>query len=133
MDSIRTKNLIIHTLTRKLPLVFDTATHAINTTSPNSLGGIEVAMGIAGQDGMVTIAIDAASGGNRALSAWTYSALAAQWLKLGASSSSYQKTFESGTIDGFVIPEKAAFFVTSDVAIVNAWTDCEKHPNNPNG
>jgi hypothetical protein len=111
---------LIHSLRRKF-------NGGISTTVPTLKSQV---MGIAGTDGTVTIAI-----GNeavaRTLTCYAWSDLAQQWFLNGPTVTDHSVTFLPNSRGVFKIEEKARFYVTSDVAVVDAWTDSEVDNANP--
>lgn len=130
MPAIDVINAAIKSINRLLPQNF--SSKSIGTSAPT--GGAEIAMGKAGQDGVVTIAMDSGESGNHTITAWVFSGTAKQWFKLGANSAIYSKIFEPQTIDGFVVPRNALIFLTADAvggAVTKAYTDMGPSDTNP--
>lgn len=89
------------------------------------------AMGIAGTDGTVTIAIGT-SGANRTLTCYAWSDIAQRWFLNGPTTNDHAITFLPNSRGVFKIEEKGIFYVAADQAITDAWTDSEKCDANPN-
>lgn len=129
---MRVSNQIIHNVKRALPRRFSAGgafggtTHAIGTTSPGTRG-LEIAMGLSGNDGIVTICPDTAAD----ITAYIWNPIRKLWVLLGANSTQYTKTFEANGIDGFNLPEGTPFFLKASAVVVDCDTDATQFSSNP--
>jgi hypothetical protein len=126
MPAFDVMNATIKGINRLLPQLFNGNAASIGTSAPANTEA--VAMGKAGQDGVVTLAMDSGESGAHVITAWVWSGKAAQWFKLGQTT----KSFGVSTIDGIVVPRNAVIFLTSADYVVKAWTDMEASRTNPN-
>jgi hypothetical protein len=51
------------------------------------------------------------------------------WVRLGAGSSQYSKSFDSKTIDGFSLPEKTIYYLQGSANVTDAWVDGLEEPH----
>lgn len=126
---------------RRLPVIFNSNTEAIGITSPNALNGNlpkkEDAMGIAGNDGIVTLVH--AGGAGKSIQLWLWNdevnkrTTAQGWVGYKATAA-----LSTQSVDGFCVakfddvPENALlFFSTTSAGIANGWTSARKYNGNP--
>ncbi len=133
MLHIRTSDQIIRTMHRKLAADRDNGSAgltAINTSDPNTLNtnrpSPKDAHGISGSQCMVSLAIGALGASSVTITVWLWDKTVGFWLKLGADSTQYSKSFDAKSVDGFGIPEKQYFYLQGSDNVDDAWVDAQK-------
>lgn len=117
--AIRTMDKAIHSLTRALPKVFNAGASSIGTASPLINA---TAMAKAGNEGIVTLAIDAGAG-NRTITCWTRSKIGNQWFRVECAPGVYTKAMVAGSMAAFAVPEGSDVFFTADANIADSFVD----------
>jgi hypothetical protein len=108
--TVRSADKVAQSITRKI-------VGGISTSAPTSTDPA-VAQGRTGSDDCVlTVGVDPTVSGNTTITCYWFSTFMGKWLLAGANSGVYQKVFEPGTADVFVLPEQSAFFLKGSQAI----------------
>lgn len=118
--TMRTADKVAHPVSRFLGQSAAVPTGvALPTAAPNpNAGNWEVAHGITGSDDCIlTVALDNTVAQTTVISCLWWSAKANQWLKAGANNGIYQKSFEAGGTDVFVLPENVPYYLFGNFAI----------------
>lgn len=128
---LRTSNQIIRKPQRKLPLN-RTGTHAVTTDDPNTLNTnvpkYQDGHGISGDQCILTI-MTGTLGAAVTLTLWVWFEVGGGtdkpgfWVKLGANSTQYSKSYDSKSIDGWNLPEKTIYYIQGSANVDDVWVD----------
>lgn len=117
---MRTSDKVACMATRILPV-------ALNATPPVGLGQV-VAHGRTGSElTVLSLTFSNALGGDVTINCWVFEALVNEWFHAGAAVGNYQKVFEPGGKDAFVVPENMPFYLQCVSGTVDAgqcYVDC---------
>jgi hypothetical protein len=132
-STFRTADKVAHTLNRFLgqgPV--NPGGVALPTAPPSPINGSwNQAHGQVGSDDCVlTVALDNSVAQTTLINCLWWSSKANQWMKAGANSGVYSKSFEAGGADVFVLPEGVAYYLYGADAIAAGlvYTDGQPPP-----
>lgn len=125
--SNRVSNQIVRRCNRQLRQTYGAGGNkCIGTDDPNTLTGAKVgrlaAHGITGKQCVLTVEMGTL-GAPVAITLWLWSPIQASWVRAGAASTIYTKTFDSKTIDGWSVPEDTPFYLQGGAEVTLAYTD----------
>lgn len=113
--TVRAAGTVAHTPTRLLP-------NGIGSSAPSPITDQTQAHGVSGsEDCVLTVAVDPTVSGNTTITCYIWCNIfgTGKWIKAGGNSGVYEKVWEPGCSDVFVVPESTPFFLVGSQAIAS--------------